>query len=267
MTGSSQIARERRGAVEILTLDRPAQLNALSVALVEELLGYFLTVGQGDGVRAVVLLGAGEHFCAGLDLKRDLSVMDAGPEAGLCFQQDYGELVLRMRRCPVAIVAGLRGAVAGGGFSIASACDVRVGGISMRANAAFARLGLSGMEMGLSFLLPRILGHGLASELMLTGRFMEAEEALRSGFVSRLVADEEVAAAAIHIADQIAANHPFGMRLTKEAINATWSIGSLDAAIALENRNQVLSFGTGAPTGAIAEFREKRGRFARGGAR
>jgi enoyl-CoA hydratase len=100
---------------------------------------------------------------------------------------------------------------------------------------------------------------------MLTGRFIEAEEALRSGFVSRLVDDGQVEDVAFAIAEQIADNGRFATRLTKESLNATWGITSLDAAVAFENRNQVLCFTSGAPAVAIDEFRERRGRFAREG--
>lgn len=266
MNGATAISVERKGAVDVLTLDRAPQLNSLNEAMLAELLAYFYTVDQDQTVGAIMLVGAGDHFCAGLDLKRDLAVLNAGAEKGMGFQREFGELILRMRRCSAPIVAGLRGAAAGGGFSIASACDVRIAGRSFRANAAFARLGLSGMEMGLSFLLPRLVGHGLASELMLTGRFIEAEEALRSGFVSRLVDDGQVEDVAFAIAEQIADNGRFATRLTKESLNATWCVTSLDAAVAFENRNQVLCFTSGAPAVAIDEFRERRGRFAREGA-
>lgn len=252
------ITVERCGATHRLTLNRPENLNCLTPLMVQELLDYWGDLYDDLDTHLVILSGAGDHFTGGLDIKEPLPVLDTGPAGAMNFMRDYGELVLRMRRCPQPIVALIKGAAAGGGLAFALASDIRIAGESLRMNAAFVRLGLSGTEMGISYLLPRLVGGAIASELCFTGRFVNADEALKLGLVSRVVPDECLSDAGDEIISQILANDPFAIRMTKEALNATYSIGSLEAAIALENRNQSLAFVSRAPREGVTAFKEKR---------
>lgn len=161
-------------------------------------------------------------------------------------------------RCAPPIIAAVNGAASGGGLALALASDVRVAATSARFNVAFVRIGLSGCDIGVSWLLPRLVGASRAYELMLTGRFVDAEEALRIGLVLDVVPDGEVVERALVTADQIVANAPFGVQMTKEVMWSQLEVGSLAAGIDLENRTQLLASTTGDVQEAMAAFLEKR---------
>jgi enoyl-CoA hydratase len=152
----------------------------------------------------------------------------------------------------------VNGAAAGGGLALALASDIRIAATSARFNVAFVRIGLSGCDIGVSWLLPRLIGASRAYELMLTGRFVDAEEALRIGLVVRVADDEALLDAAFETADLILANSPFGVHMTKEVMWSQLEIGSLAAGIDLENRTQLLASTTGDMQEAMAAFLEKR---------
>jgi enoyl-CoA hydratase/carnithine racemase len=231
---------ETRGAVDWLTLNRPENLNAITVEMVRELDAYFGGLVETRTTRIVVMRGAGRAFCAGLDIKESA----AGPEApfggGFGFQGALAEVYLKMRRCPQPIVALVHGPACGGGFAFALAADIRIAGESARMNAAFIRLGLSACDMGVSYFLPRLVGLSVASELMLTGRFIAAPRALATGLVSEVVPDEQLEAAAQPYLEEMLTTSPMGLRLTKEGLGLAVDAPSLAAAMAIENRNQVL---------------------------
>jgi enoyl-CoA hydratase len=169
-------------------------------------------------------------------------------------QQHIATLITRMRATPQPIIAAVNGAAAGGGFALALGADVRVAARSAKFNVAFVRIGLSGCDIGVSWLLPRLVGASRAFELMLTGRFVEAEEADRIALVSRVVDDGAVVDAAMEIAAQVAANSRFGVWMTKEVMWSNLEVGSLQAAIDLENRTQILSTFTGGLDAAMESF-------------
>jgi enoyl-CoA hydratase/carnithine racemase len=152
----------------------------------------------------------------------------------------------------------VNGAAAGAGFSLALAADIRVVSPRAKFNAAFVRIGLSGGDCGISWTLPRIVGLGLASELLFTGRFVDAEESVRVGLANELVAEEDLTEKALSMAEQIATNSPFGISLTKELLQTNVDAPSLEAAIELENRSQVLATRTEDMVEALAAFRAKR---------
>jgi enoyl-CoA hydratase len=145
-----------------------------------------------------------------------------------------------MRRAPQPIIACVHGPAAGGGFALALASDVRLAGESARMNAAFIRIGLSACDVGVSYFLPRLVGASLASELLLTGRFIDAARAERTGLVSRVVPDAQLEQAARELAAEMLATSPLGLRLTKECLAMSLDAGSLEAVIAMEDRNQAL---------------------------
>jgi len=245
------------GAVAWLTLNRPDSLNALNPRLVTELRDFFGGLRQRSDVRIVVLRGAGRAFCAGLDLKQPISGDGAG-ESALAGQRRISEIVILMRRCPQPIIACIQGAAAGGGFALALASDVRIAGESARMNAAFIRLGLSAFDVGVSYFLPRLAGASLAYELMLTGRFIHADRALATGLVSTVVPDEDLEAEARKLADEMLLTSPLGLELTKECLNASLDAGSLEAAVAMEDRNQILCAQSDYLREGIAAFLQKR---------
>lgn len=253
---------EKKGEVDWVTLNRPERLNALNPQLVNDLLDYFQGLYMDHSVRVVVVRGAGRAFCAGLDLKESSAAGSRGeprgPVAGLMSQRRISEIVMRMRRAPQPIISLVHGPACGGGFAIALASDVRIAGQSARMNAAFIRIGLSACDIGVSYFLPRLVGVSVASELMLTGRFIQAERALRVGLVSEVVADDALAAAAQPYIDEMLATSPIGLRLTKECLNMSVDAGSLEAAVAMEDRNQILASQSDDFREGISAFLEKR---------
>ncbi len=233
---------EKRGAVDWLTLDRPEARNAITLEMTNELRDYFGALHEDDSVRVVVMRGAGKSFCAGLDIKK--SGETAGPDApfgaGLGFQRYLAEVYLRMRSCPQPIVSLVHGAACGGGFSFVMASDIRIAGESARMNAAYIKLGLSACDMGCSYFLPRLVGTSVASELMLTGRFIHADRALATGLVSEVVPDDQLEEAAAPYIDEMLETSNVGLRMTKEGLNLSIDAPSLEAAMAIENRNQLM---------------------------
>lgn len=242
-----------------VTLDRPDRLNALNRRLVEELRDIFVGLYWRHEVRTVVLRGAGANFCAGLDLKeRDGGNTERTVSSGLVGQRRISEIVIAMRRCPQPIIALVDGAAAGGGFALALASDVRVATPTLKMNAAFIKIGLSACDIGVSYFLPRMVGSSVAAELMLTGRFIHADRALSLGLVSKVVGPDALDGEVRALLAEMHATTPLGLRLTKEALNFAIDAQGLEAAIAMEDRNQILAaqgedFGEG-----VRAFLEKR---------
>jgi enoyl-CoA hydratase/carnithine racemase len=255
---------ERKGAVDWVTMNRPEALNSLNTTLVDELLDYFGKLYFDRLTRIVVLRGAGRAFCAGLDLKQSGARRNSeganmgGPAAGLLGQRRISEIVMRMRRCGQPIVSLVHGPACGGGFALALASDIRIAGQSARMNAAFIRIGLSACDIGVSYFLPRLVGVSVASELMLTGRFINADRALRVGLVSEVVPDEQLASAAEPYLEEMITTSPLGLRLTKECLNMSVDAPSLEAAVNMEDRNQILCSQTSDVREGMTAFLEKR---------
>lgn len=251
---------EKRGAADWLTLNRPEALNAISLEMVHELDDYFSRLYDDRNTRVVVLRGAGRAFCAGLDIKdragRDHEAVPFG--GGFGFQGFLAGIYIKMRRCPQPIIALVHGAACGGGFAFALAADVRIAGESARMNAAFIKLGLSACDMGVSYFLPRLVGTSVASELMLTGRFIHAPRALATGLVSEVVADEALEGSAQGYVDDMLAASPLGLRMTKEGLNLVVDAPSLEAAMAIENRNQLMTSASPNFAEGMRAFLEKR---------
>ena len=241
------------------TMNRPERLNALNPKLVDELRDFFVGLYWRRDVRVVVLRGAGRAFCAGLDLK-DRSGSNAERTVGesLTGQRKISEIVMAMRRCPQPIIACVDGAASGGGFALALASDVRIATPTLKMNAAFIRIGLSACDIGVSYFLPRMVGSSVAAEYMLTGRFLGAERAYQLGLISRIVEPEALEAEARAFAKDMLHATPLGLRLTKEALNHAIDANGLEAAIAMEDRNQILCVQDGDFGEGIRAFLEKR---------
>jgi enoyl-CoA hydratase/carnithine racemase len=264
MTQYPTLIIEKDGPVDWVTLNRPEQLNTLNHQMVDDLLDYFGTLYFDRTTRIVVLRGAGRAFCAGLDIKENASQRQqadnapAGPSTGLLSQRRISEIVMRMRRCQQPIISLVHGPACGGGFALALASDIRIAGESARMNAAFIRIGLSACDIGTSYFLPRLVGVSVASELMLTGRFINAERSLRTGLVSEVVPDDQLAAAAKPYLDEMLTTTPIGLRLTKECLNMSVDAPSLESAVAMEDRNQILCSQSADFREGMAAFLEKR---------
>ena len=236
-------------AVARITLNRPDRLNAIDEDL---LAGLYSALDEVDGdpdVRSVVLTGAGRGFCAGMDLKGGgrptPGTEGMGPiPAVFMSQQRIAGVVTRMRKVRKPIIAAVNGPAAGGGLAFVLGADIRIAAASARFNAAFVRIGLSGCDISVSWLLPRLVGAGHAHLLMLTGRLIPAEEAYRIGMVAEVVPDEALMEAAFSVADEVSANSPFGVWMTKEVMWSALETPSQQAAIDLENRTQILALQT-----------------------
>jgi enoyl-CoA hydratase len=248
--------------ITTVTLNRPERLNAMNYALVAGLHEALDALAVDRSCRVIVLTGAGRGFCAGLDLSEGASPpTTAGmgrAQAGMTVHKMIAGLIPKMRDAPQPIIAAVNGAASGGGLALALGSDVRIASASARFNVAFVKIGLSGCDIGVSWLLPRLVGASRAWELMLTGRLIDATEADRIGLVTKVVDDDAVVDAALETARLIVGNSPFGVRMTKEVMWSQLEIGSLHAGIDLENRTQVLSSMTGDLTEAMAAFMEKR---------
>jgi enoyl-CoA hydratase len=253
---TDELLVERRGEVEWVTLNRPQSLNAIDAALTVALRTYFEEKYYDDEVRVIVLRGAGRAFCAGLDLQ-EAGRGIATVEGRLRKQVSVRDIYKAMRRCPQPIISLVHGAACGGGFSLALASDIRILGESAKMNAAYITIGASGCDMGSSYFLPRLVGTSLASELLLTGRFIYPEEALQHRLVSRVVPDDELDRAADELIAAILANTRIGVSLTKDALNFSIDAPSLDAAMAMEDRNQMLAISSGGFAARVRAFQEK----------
>jgi enoyl-CoA hydratase len=251
-------------AIELITLNRPGSLNAMSGQLVEELDAVLCSIAADASCRVAILTGAGRGFCSGHDLGELQDLAGASAEDALADQERFAGLVMRIRSLPQPVIAAVNGPAAGGGLALALAADTRVCSSSARFNAAFVRIGLSGCDMGVSYLLPRLVGPTVAFEMMLTGRLVDAQEAFERGLVLRVVADGGVVEAALDVARAICANTPLGVRLTKQTMWANLEAPSLASAIELENRTQVLCVQTEGFQEAVAAFLQRRSAATRG---
>ena len=254
----SELLIEARGQVEIATLNRPDRLNALSEGLVDDLNAYFGGLADRPDVRVVILRGAGRGFCAGLDIQEDRSSDETPVLRTLRTQTRIGNIYRKMRACPQPIIALGHGAACGGGLSLLLASDVRYATPDFRANAAYIRIGLGGCDMASSYFLPRLVGASLAAEMILTGRFIDAERALRAGLVSEIVDMDALLDRGLALADEMLATSPHGLRLSKQALNLNIDAQSLDAAMAIEDRQQVILSATEDQREALTAFLEKR---------
>ncbi len=231
--------------ITLLTLDRPERLNAMSHELVADVHDALDAVAADRDCRAVILTGEGRGFCAGLDLKGTGAPPGGGewggPGAGLVGQQHIARLIPHLRSLRQPVIAAVNGPAAGGGLALALGCDIRVAAESARFNVAFVRIGLSGCDIGVSWLLPRLIGASRAFELLLTGRLIDSAEAERIGLVLKVVPDGTVVDAALETARLIANNSPFGVWMTKEVMWSQLEIASMQAGLDIENRNQILT--------------------------
>lgn len=246
----------------VVTLNRPDRLNAMSLDLVIELYDVLEAVAADNDTLVVVLTGAGRAFSSGLDLK-DYGVIPNidGLQVGQIAQRSmryYSRIVPQLRRMPQPAIAAINGPAFGGGLGLTLACELRLASESAVFNATGIVNGLTSTEMGASYLLPRLVGAAHSNDLLLTGRRIDADEAFRMGLVSRVVPGQTVVEEALTIAAQLCEYSSYGLAMTKDLLWANLEVGSLDAAIELEDRNQLMLGFTDNLPEAIKAFDEGR---------
>ncbi len=251
--------------VTVVTLNRPDRLNAISMQMVEELHDFYDSLESDIETRVLILTGAGDRgFCSGTDLKagrprqQEAADIRASVSKHSRTQRRIADLSLHMRKIPQPIIAAVNGVAAGGGFSFAMACDVRVAVESARFICSYINVGLSGGEIGSSYWLPRLVGFARAADLLYTGRTLHATEAKEMGLITRTVPDGQAVEGALEVARSMLQKSPFGLRMTKEVLNQGVDAQSLEAALYLENRTQSLAVLSGDFQHAARAFREKR---------
>lgn len=210
------ILYEERDGMVTVTLNRPQRLNALSVDTINEVMRALAQANADPDVRVVVITGAGDAFCAGADLKDAPDPMT--PEVAYDIVRLYLDYVLAIRNVDKPVVASVNGLAMGGGCCTALACDIRVASERARFGLAFVNIGISGADMGATYFLPRLVGYGLACELLMTGEPIDAQEAYRIGLVNRVVPHQELGAATQAMAQRLASRPPLGLKFTKRAL-------------------------------------------------
>jgi enoyl-CoA hydratase/carnithine racemase len=200
----------------------------------------------------------GRGFCAGYDLDEAEELFSLGPLDMLGRQERAARALVAVRSMRVPVIAAVNGAAAGGGLSLALAADIRLASTHAKFNAAFVRIGLSAGDLGASWLLTRLIGPAATSEICFTGRFVEAEEALRLGLVNSVSEPDALVDDALTLAESIVANSPGGVQLSKRALQANLETASYAAALELENRGQALLTRTEDMPEALAAFKDKR---------
>lgn len=248
--------------VATITLDRPEKKNPLTFEMYDELRDTFRRLRFVPEVRAVVLTGAGDNFCSGGDVHEIIGPLVKFRQEGradeiLKFTRMTGDLVNTMRACPQPIVAAIDGVCAGAGAILAMASDLRYGTPRSKVAFLFVRVGLAGADMGACAILPRIIGHGRASELLYTGRFMPADEAERWGFYNKVVSPESLPGEASAMARSLASGPTFAHAMTKRALHQEWAMG-VDEAVEAEAQTQALCMNTEDFARAYRAFVEKK---------
>lgn len=228
-----------------LTLNRPDALNTFNQELVSELHAALEGVERDETCRVVVLTGAGRAFCGGLDLNgyrdEELVAAQGSLRRMLSRQVEIAELARRLHHLRQPVIAAVNGPAAGGGLALVLASDIRIACTGAIFAVSFIRAGYSGCDIGTSWLLPRIVGAGRAHELMLTGRRFDADEALRLGLLTDVLAAEALLPAALAKAAEIRLNSPLAVELTKQGMWIALETPSFDGSIEFENRQQVVT--------------------------
>jgi enoyl-CoA hydratase/carnithine racemase len=223
--------------VATITLNRPERLNALTFDIYDELRNTFKALSSEADVRVVVITGTGKAFCSGGDVHDIIGPLTSRDYRGLLeFTRMTCDLVLSIRNCRRPVIAALNGTVAGAGAVIATACDIRIATESAKIAFLFTKVGLSGADMGAAWLLPRIVGFGRATELLMSGDFISASEAHRIGLYNRLVGDRELVTTVRDFAATLAKGPSFALEITKDALNRE---AAMDLPAALEAEAQI----------------------------
>ncbi|NUS99756.1 MAG: enoyl-CoA hydratase family protein [Sphingomonas sp.] len=242
--------------VATVTLNRPERKNPLTFESYAELRDTFRALTEAKEVKVVVIRGAGGNFCSGGDVHEIIGPLTKMDDSGLLqFTTMTGDLVKAIRACPQPIIAAVDGVCAGAGAILAMASDIRFASPGAKTAFLFTRVGLSGADMGACAILPRIIGHGRAAELLFTGRSMSADEGLVWGFWNRVV--EDVLAEAKALALELARGPTLAHAMTKRQLDAEWHV-SIDEAITMEAEAQAVCMKTKDFHRAYEAFANKR---------
>jgi len=254
----STLLIENAGAVRTLRLNRPEVLNAFNDALLEALGQEARAAAKDDGVRCLVITGAGRAFCSGQDLDsvKERLEQPGAKELGEHLRTLYNPLILTMRTMEKPVVAGVNGVAAGAGCSLALACDLRVAAESASFIEIFINVGLV-PDSGSTFTLPRLVGMGRAMEMAITGRKVPASEALQMGLVNQVVPDDALEAETMKLATKLASLPTRGIGLTKRAFNRAWT-ADLEDQLAYEAMLQATAGQTEDHVEGVKAFLEKR---------
>jgi enoyl-CoA hydratase/carnithine racemase len=244
--------------VVVVTLNRPDRYNAMTNTMFDELERMALDLNEEDDCRVIVLTGAGKAFCAGYDLADADHLADLGAMGMLNQQERAARSMLAVRSIRHPTIAAVNGAATGGGLALSLACDIRIAGPNAKFNTAFVKIGLSSGDLGTSWLLTRLIGPAVASDLSFTGRMVLADEAVAIRLVNSVSEPGALLGDCLALAASITSNSPGGVQLSKRALQANMEVGSYAAALELENRGQaLLTRGSDMPE-ALAAFKEKR---------
>jgi len=231
---------EERGPIAVITLNRPDRLNSLTFEVYRELIETFAWLRDRNEVRVVVVTGSGRGFCSGGDVNDIIGELFSRDISGLLeFTRMTCELIRNIRGLLKPVIASLNGTVAGAGAVLALASDLRIAAETAKIAFLFVKVGLAGADMGAAFLLPKVVGLGKATEMLYTGEFVSAAEALQIGLYNRVVASEELAAETMRWAEGLAAGPCFALGATKAALNRELNMG-LEMALEAEAETQAI---------------------------
>jgi enoyl-CoA hydratase/carnithine racemase len=232
------------GAVAVVSLNRPERKNPLTFDSYAELRDLFRNLVHADDVHAVVLAGEGGNFCSGGDVHEIIGPLTKLDMPGLlAFTRMTGDVIKAMRACPQPVIAAIDGICAGAGALLALGSDMRLGTARSKTAFLFARVGLAGCDMGACAMLPRMIGQGRATELLMTGRAMGGEEGERWGFFNRLCEPDGLAAEALKLAQELAGGPTFAHGMTKKMLQQEWNM-DVDQAIEAEAQAQAICMAT-----------------------
>lgn len=253
------ILEEPEVGIALVTLNRPDNLNAIDTEMLDDFDKLFDALKKSDSIKVLILTGAGRGFCSGADLQTATAHKDkkqfSDPEIFLeMVQERYASVILNLRRIPQPVIAAVNGPAAGGGFCITLASDIRIAVPDSFFLAPFINIGLTGGELGTTYFLPRLVGLSNATEIVMTGRRVPAEEALRMGLVSRIVPAEGLIDEALSLGRVLLQKSPGALKLTKRTLDQNVNAPSLEAALNLENRNQTIMVFSGAFFELIKSF-------------
>jgi 2-(1,2-epoxy-1,2-dihydrophenyl)acetyl-CoA isomerase len=253
---SDTVLLQRTGALAVLTLNRPESLNSLVLEMKLALREAVEDVRDDDGVRAVVLTGAGRAFCVGQDLREHAALLDAGDRAPLStVREHYNPVVMALADMGKPTVAAINGTAAGAGLGLACALDFRIGATGARLTTAFTGIGLTA-DSGLSWTLPRLVGSGRASALLMLAEPFTAEQALDMGLLNAVVAPETVLPAAVELAERLSRGPTAAYACLKQSLRVS-AVSTLAEALAEEDRQQTLAGRTSDHAAAVRAFLAK----------
>ncbi|MEX2290659.1 MAG: enoyl-CoA hydratase-related protein [Mycobacteriales bacterium] len=253
---SDLVLLERTGAVATITLNRPEGMNALTVAAKLALLEAVAAVRDDPAVRALVLTGSGRAFCVGQDLREHAELLASGDDAPLRTVRDhFNPLVTMLAELPIPTIAAINGTAAGAGLGLACTLDFRIGAAGARYTTAFAGIGLTA-DSGLSWTLPRLVGAGRATALLLLAEPFTAEQSLEMGLLNAVVAADQVLPAAVELATRLAGGPTAAYACIKESV-AYGANSTLTEALAKEDELQARAGGTADHAGAVRSFLAK----------